>query len=226
MTMVSSVSDNQLYQDLGLSRTQETKNSGQLGQEDFLKLMVTQLKNQDPMKPMESGDFLTQIAQFGTVSGVQDLQKSFHDFSNNLFSSQTLEAASLIGREVTVPADQGIYVEGEGLRGAIDLPISANDVSLNVYSASGELVRTMHMGQHESGMLSFEWDGLDDTGNALPTGVYRVEAEARDGTTTTAADTYLNTQVLSVELGGDKNSMTLDTRTLGSVDFSNVRRIG
>ena len=166
--MVSSVSDSQLFQDLGLSKTSETQNTGELGQQDFLKLMVTQLKNQDPFKPMESGDFLTQIAQFGTVSGVQDLQKSFQDFSSNLFSSQTLEAASLIGREVTVPADQGIYVEGEGLRGAIDLPISANDVTLNVYSASGELVRTMHMGQHESGMLSFEWDGMDDAGNALP----------------------------------------------------------
>ena len=55
---------------------------------------------------------------------------------------------------------------------------------------------------------------------------YRVEAEARNGTTTTAADTFLNTQVLSVELGRNNNSMTLDTRTLGSVDFSNVRRIG
>jgi len=224
--MVSSVSDTQLYQDLGLSRTLEAQKSSELGQEDFLKLMVTQLKNQDPFKPMESGDFLTQIAQFGTVSGVQDLQQSFEEFSSNLFSSQTLEAASLIGREVTVPAENGIYVAGENMRGAIDIPNSANDVTLNIYGATGELVRTVHMGQQEAGMVSFEWDGLDDSGTALPTGVYHIEAEARSGTTTAAADTYLNTQVLSVELGRDNNSMTLDTRTLGSVDFSNVKRIG
>lgn len=225
--MVASVSDNQLFQDLGLSRTlDENKNGGDLGQEDFLKLMTTQLKNQDPFKPMESGDFLGQIAQFSTVSGIGDLQESFNSFSNNLLSSQTLEAASLIGREVTVPAESGIYVAGETMRGAVDVPMSANEVTLNIYSASGQLVRSERMGSQESGMVEFEWDGLDNQGNPVNTGLYRVEAEARSGTSTVAAETYLNTQVLSVELGRNNSGMTLDTRTLGSVDFSNVRRIG
>lgn len=225
---MSSVSDvqAQLYKDLGINPNKsDSKDSGDLGQEDFLNLMITQLKNQDPFKPMESGEFLGQIAQFGTVSGIQDLQDSFSDFSSQLFSNQALEAASLVGRDVLVPGNTSVHVAGEYTLGSVDLPSSVNQLDLKIYSATGQLVRSISMGPQDSGMTGFAWDGVNDDGQLMPSGVYRIEAETRNGTTTRAADTYLNTQVLSVELGRNNNSMTLETRSLGSVDFSTVRRI-
>ena len=225
---MNSVSDiqAQLYKDLGIDPNKgETKNSGELGQEDFLELMITQLRNQDPFKPMESGEFLGQIAQFGTVSGIQDLQNSFSDFSSRLFSSQALEAASLVGREVLVPGDTSVHVAGEYTVGSVDLPNSVNQLDVKVYTATGQLVRTINMGAQDGGMSSFAWDGVNDEGQMMPSGVYRFEAETRNGATTTAAETFLSTQVLSVELGRNNNSMTLETRSMGSVDFSTVRRI-
>ena len=216
----------QLYKDLGIDpNAKESKNTGELGQEDFLELMITQLRNQDPLKPMESGEFLGQIAQFGTVSGIQDLQNSFSDFSSKLFSSQALEAASLVGRQVLVPGDTSVHMAGNHTVGSVDLPNSVNQLDIKVYTATGQLVRTINMGAQDSGMSEFAWDGVNDDGQMMPSGVYRFEAETSNGTTTRAADTYLNTQVLSVELGRTDGSMTLETSSLGSVDFSTVKRI-
>jgi flagellar basal-body rod modification protein FlgD len=118
-----------------------------------------------------------------------------------------------------------VHVAGEYTVGSVDLPNSVNQLDLKVYTATGQLVRTISMGPQDGGMVQFAWDGINDDGQMMPSGVYRFEAETRNGGTTRAADTYLNTQVLSVELGRNDNSMTLETRSMGSVDFSTVRRI-
>src|SRR5690625_1502858 len=87
--------------------TRQQKAPGEIGQEDFLKLMVTQLQNQDPFSPMENGEFLAQIAQFTTATGIQELQQSFERFSSNIKTEQALQAASLVGRNVVVESDVG-----------------------------------------------------------------------------------------------------------------------
>jgi flagellar basal-body rod modification protein FlgD len=84
------------------------KKKTSLGQDEFLKLMTTQMTHQDPNNPMQNGEFLSQMAQFGTVSGIQDLQKSFATFAGSINSDQALQAASLVGRNVTVTSDQGV----------------------------------------------------------------------------------------------------------------------
>jgi hypothetical protein len=92
----------------GLARapTADARANDKLGQEQFLKLMITQLNNQDPFKPLESGEFLGQLAQFGTVSGIQDLQQSFQGLAGSMQSNQALQAAGLVGRSVYVPAQE------------------------------------------------------------------------------------------------------------------------
>ncbi len=225
MSNISSI-ESQLYNDLGLSRDLKPVDDGELGQEEFLELMVTQLRNQDPFSPMESGDFLGQIAQFGTVSGIGDLEKAFSDFSSKIFSNQALEAASLVGRDVLVPTDASYFYPAEGMSGSVELPTSANQVNVNIYSQTGQLVRTITLGSQDSGMQPFFWDGMNNQGGQMPAGAYRVEAEMRNGTSTSAVSTFINTTVQSVELGRNNGSMTLETDSLGSVDFSTVRRIG
>src|SRR5262245_53832534 len=96
----------------------------ELGQEDFLRLMITQFKNQDPFKPMENGEFLAQLAQFSTVKGLDDLNNSFGNLSSSVVSNQALQASSLLGRTVLVDGNMGNLDAGGQLSGAVELQSS------------------------------------------------------------------------------------------------------
>jgi len=154
------------------------KASNELGQEDFMRLMVAQLENQDPTKPMDNFEFLSQIAQFGTVDGIQGLQQGFSELSSVLYANQALEAAGLIGNKVVTDSNLGILSEGESLDATIDLPRTAFDVTLYVQDMAGRVVYSESLGTAPAGELKVQWDGMDDQGNQALPGQYRVSAEA------------------------------------------------
>ena len=210
---------------LGATQAQPTKANDQLLQEDFLKLMVAQLKNQDPMKPMESGEFLGDIAQFGTVSGIQDLQESFASLSSSVQSSQALQAAALVDRQVLVPMNRGQLESGGAISGAVDLPASTSQLTLGVYDSAGALVRQISMGSQPAGLAQFQWDGLADNGTYAQPGLYQVRAEALYNGETTSATTLIEADVRSVTLGSGGQGLTVDLGALGSVSFAQVRQI-
>ena len=210
---------------LGATQAQPTKANDQLLQEDFLKLMVAQLKNQDPMKPMESGEFLGDIAQFGTVSGIQDLQESFASLSSSIQSSQALQAAALVDRQVLVPMNRGQLESGGAISGAVDLPASTSQLTLGVYDSAGTLVRRISMGSQPAGLAQFQWDGLADNGTYAQPGLYQVRAEALYNGETTSATTLIEADVRSVTLGSGGQGLTVDLGALGSVSFAQVRQI-
>ena len=212
-------------QQLGLSAPKSNKSGNSLGQEDFLKLMITQLNNQDPMKPMQNGQFLSQMAQFGTVSGIKDLQSSFSKLSSSLTSSQALQASSLVGRSVLVPGSTGVLSQGQPMNGVINLPSSATDVNLKVYDTQGQLVRTVSLGPQAKGSVNFSWDGITDSGTYAPPGAYKVKAEATLDGKNVAADTELAAKVDSVTLGGPGQDLTLNLAGLGQVPFSQIKQI-
>ena len=99
-----------------------------MGQADFLKLMTTQLRNQDPFEPLENGEFLAQIAQFGTVTGIQELQQSFGDLSSALQSNRALQASVLVGKQVLVEGSQAELGADTPLRGAVELPAATSSM--------------------------------------------------------------------------------------------------
>src|ERR1044071_7365466 len=103
----------------------------QLGQGQFLELMVAQLKNQDPFKAMDPSQFLGQLAQFGTVTGIQEMQGAFASLSEALRSSQVLGGSTMVGREVLLAADQTTLGEAGGISGAVEVPTGASAVELN-----------------------------------------------------------------------------------------------
>ncbi|MFO8151716.1 flagellar hook assembly protein FlgD [Thioalkalivibrio sp.] len=220
--------DNDLLANLGLTREPSPAEKGKdrLGQGDFLELMTTQLENQDPFQPMESGEFLGQLAQFGTVSGIEDLQKSFQDLTGSVYSGQALQAAGLVDREVMVPVEMSIVDPAQGQWGAAELPSSTSDLVVGVYDASGALVRRMALGPQEAGLTEFRWDGRDESGEVAPAGVYEFRAETRDAGRTEALEMFLASRVESVSLGNRDGSLTLTVQGLGEIDFSKVRRIG
>src|SRR5262245_23961488 len=146
--------DNSALSGLGLSVPQ-TQDKKEMGQEDFLHLMVTQLKNQDPFKPLDSGEFLGQLAQFGTVQGLSGLQTSFDGLASSLVSNQALQAASLVGRTALVESDHGAIAAGGSLDGAVDVPAATGGVALEIRTAGGQVVRHLQLGPQAAGLASF-----------------------------------------------------------------------
>lgn len=225
--MISSTASAAASDVLGLSsskKTSEDANSG-LGQEDFLTLMITQLKSQDPANPMDSEAFMGQIAQFSTVEGIQKLNDSFSSLSASLASNQALQASSLVGRSVLVPNSIGTMTAEDGMSGAVELSQTVPDLSLKVYDSAGKLVRTVGMEGSGPGLVDFKWDGLDESGKALTPGQYQFSVEGTVDGATQSFDTYALANVTSVSIAPDDGALMLQTEGFGEIPFSEVRRI-
>jgi flagellar basal-body rod modification protein FlgD len=197
-----------------------------LGQEQFLKLMTAQMTHQDPTKPMQNGEFLSQMAQFGTVSGIQDLQQSFKDFAASISSDQTLQAASLVGRTVSAPSEEGLLAAGGEIKGTVDLPASSANVNLKILDPlTGDVIRIKSLGGHSAGPVPFVWDGMNDKGNLASPGVYKVQVEASMDGINTVLQTEIQARVESVSMGSGKNGLQVNLAGLGAVNFNQIKQI-
>ncbi|MFT6431713.1 MAG: flagellar basal-body rod modification protein FlgD [Halopseudomonas sp.] len=200
---------------------------GELGKNEFLKLLVTQMNNQDPLSPQENGEFIAQLAQFSTVEGIETLNTSMESLVTGYQSSQALQASSLVGRTVIVPADQAIVNTAEGIKGQLALPSASDNVYVNVTDAAGSVVTRLNLGSQPSGMHNFVWDGKDSSGNLMPSGRYKFDAQASVEGANKQLATLLPANVDSVSLGNGKGGgMMLNVAGLGSISLSNIVSIG
>ncbi|MFU8837369.1 MAG: flagellar hook assembly protein FlgD [Thiohalomonadaceae bacterium] len=206
------------------AKNSNEKKTGELGQDEFMTLMLAQMKHQDPMNPMENGDFIAQLAQFRTVTGIDQLNSSFNGFSQTMQSTQALQASSLVGREVLVPGSWGTLAPGGTLNGSVELPASSNDVGLNIYNQSGSLIAQVNMGAHPAGQASFSWDGRMSDGSSLPPGNYQIVANALIDGQREAMPTYVGARVESVSLNAGREPV-LNLANVGPMAFSQVREI-
>lgn len=224
--MINPIAGNSVFDSLGLGAVKdEEKDQGQLGLEQFLKIMTTQLQSQDPLEPMDNGDFLGQIAQFGTVSGIGDLNKSFSSFSDSITSGQALQAGSLVGRSVLAPVNSGYLEMGSSINGRVELPSSASEVEVTISDQNGQLIRSMKMGSHPSGPLEFSWDGINNNGDYVQPGVYNVMVTAGRGVTQETLQTNLYNKVHSVTMGGGADGLILNLAGAGQLPFSSITAI-
>jgi flagellar basal-body rod modification protein FlgD len=225
---VSSVSDNPysfLNTGSSASSTDETEaDSGQLAMEDFMTLMTTQLQNQDPLAPMDNGEFLSQIASFGTVSGIEGLQTSFESFASSMQSNQALQGSSLVGRSVLVESSIGNMTAEDGLTGQVNVSDTVTNLKVQIYDEDGVLVKTMDMGP-ASGYTNFAWDGINDDGEVEDPGVYQFLATGIVDGTTTAFGTATVAKVDSVLVGSGTDGLTMNLAGIGSVPFSDAQEI-
>ncbi|MDH3643713.1 MAG: flagellar hook assembly protein FlgD [Gammaproteobacteria bacterium] len=222
MQDLSSISD---LSNLGIATQQPSDKNDELGQEDFLRLMITQFKNQDPFKPMENGDFLGQIAQFGTVSGIQELQSSFSALSESLYSDQALQASALVGRTVLARLDSGALTPGGAISGAVDVPAGTPSLKIEIVDASGQVVKHMDLGSQSAGLVSFQWDGVTDDGELADPGLYNINATVTSDGGTFAAETLIAAPVESVTLARAGSGLTLNLAGMGQLPLSQVRQI-
>ncbi len=226
--MINRVSDTSIpgLEGLAVERLAESsKRSEQLGQAEFFALMVAQLENQDPLKPMDSQAFLGQVAQFATVSGIQDLHDTFTGVASALQSSQALQASTLVGRQVLVESSEGFLPAGGGLSGAVELPQASADVRLTIIDAAGQAVRQLSLGGQSAGLAQFRWDGILANGGQAPGGTYRIAASASIGGQNAALEVLTAAKVESVTLGRGGEEMQLNLAGLGSVKADSVRQL-
>ncbi len=214
-------------QELGLQQQQSTtaKKRNELGQQEFLDLMVAQLRNQDPFAPLENGEFIAQMAQFSQVTGLEKLQTSFDQLATSLQSNQALQASTMVGRTVLVPSSQGMLSQNGTLNGVMDLDQSSSNVVLNISNASGELIRSISMGIQGAGAIPFSWDGLSSSGARMPPGRYNVNATAQTSKGASELSTLVNASVESVTLNQNTRDITLNLKDMGPIAFNQVREI-
>ena len=209
------------------SGTTTTSSTSSLGQADFLKLMTEQLKNQDPLKPLDNSAFLGQLAQFSTVQGIETLNTSFSNLSSSLTNDQMLKGAELVGHQVLVPSTSlAVSADGSTTDGVVIAP-SAGDVTVEIKNDSGETVRKLSLTASGNGEVPFSWDGKDASGNALPAGTYTATAThltAAGAGASTSLNTYVNATVDSVTVGS--SGLYVNLANLGSTSIDNVIRIG
>jgi flagellar basal-body rod modification protein FlgD len=213
------------YGSIGLSPPpkEEASRKGSLGQSDFLKLMTTQLMNQDPMAPMENGEFLGQMAQFSTVSGIQSLQASFEKLATALQTNRVLEASTMVGKKVLVEADRAeLSSDGAGLKGVVEVPEGVSTVQLSLRDAKGAVVQQLSLEAQQPGSLDFSWDGRLQDGTPAPAGSYTVSAMALVNGQNTQLTTRLALPVVSASIADD--GVVLNT-SKGSVHLADVTRI-
>lgn len=215
------------YTGLGVSTSGATApKKTSLGQDQFLKLMTTQMTHQDPTKPMQNGEFLSQMAQFGTVSGIQDLQQSFKDFAASISSDQALQAASLVGHMVSAPSEQGLLAAGGEIKGTVDLPASSSNVNLKILDpVTGDVISVKSLGGHPAGSVPFVWDGMNDKGNLAHPGVYKIQVETNIDGVNTVLQPDIQARVESVSMANGKNSLQVNLAGLGAVNFNQIKQI-
>lgn len=206
------------------SGTAKTKKSGtELDQNQFLQLMIAQMKNQDPSKPMDPSQFMSQLAQFSTVTGIQSMNESISGLSQSLLSSQVLSGTNLVGHDVLAQASTGMLSEGGTINGEVDVPAGAKTLKLNVLDSGGQLVRSITLPPTE-GRAAFSWDGKTTAGTAAPSGSYEFEILAGDGQDTIQLDSLLSSHVNSVTIDSSTHELSLNTNN-GTLPLSSVRRI-
>ena len=196
-----------------------------VSQDQFLKLMIAQLKNQDPMKPMDNGQFLTQMAQIGTVSGINDLQKSFGTLASALQSTQALQASTMVGRNVLVASDHVVLAAGEQPKLGLELASAANQVRVSISDAAGQLVKQFDLGARPAGISEFSWDGSNAGGGSALAGRYVVRAEALIDGKGLAATTLVRAPVQSVTLPPNGGAALLNLANFGAFGLDTIKRV-
>lgn len=211
-----------LFSSLNGTRNQSTADLVASTQDRFLKLLVTQMRNQDPLNPMDNAQVTSQMAQLSTVSGIDKLNATLQALSNSMTSTQSLQAASMIGHGVLVPGKAVELTNGVGY-GGIELAQSADKVDVSIYDKAGALVRNMQLGAQPAGLVSWQWNGRNDSGVVLADGNYTFVVNAVQAGTNIDATALQYGLVNSVTQ--NKQGVALSVGQQDGIALSQVRKI-
>ena len=191
-------------------------------QDRFLKLLVAQMKNQDPLNPLDNAQLTSQLAQISTVSGIDKLNATLQTLAAGFTANQSLEATAMIGRGVLAPGAALTLRNGEAT-GGVDLPQTVDRLSVTIKDSAGIAVHTVDLGPQPAGTVAFQWDGVTDSGATAASGTYSFAVSARQGANTVNASTLSHGRVNGVSQGAQ--GVTLSVDGLGVVALSSVKQV-
>ena len=191
-------------------------------QDRFLNLLVAQISNQDPLNPMDNAQMTTQLAQINTVTGIEKLNTTLNSLVDGVGSSQSIQAAQMLGKSVLVEGTQLSLAKGEAY-GGVNLAAAADSVTLTISDASGTVLQTQNLGARDAGSFNFNWDGKTDAGVTSADGAYKFSVSATQGGNTVAATPLQVGTVSALVRSG--SGFLLDLGSLGTVDFKSVQQI-
>lgn len=155
-------------------------------QDRFLTLLVTQMKNQDPLNPMDNAQVTSQMAQLSTVSGIDKLNATLQALSSSMTATQAMQAATMIGHGVLTPGNTVNLANGTAV-GGVELVQSVDNMQITIKDGAGATVRTLDLGAMNAGIQGWQWDGLDSAGMPVPAGSYSFDVSASQGGASVAA---------------------------------------
>lgn len=225
-TSTSSVSASvqALLDAVNTSKSTTTTSQASDAENRFLKLLTTQLKNQDPLNPLDNAQMTSQLAQISTVSGVEKLNATLQLLLQGSQESQTMQAASLVGHAVLVPGSQ-LTLSSSSAVGGVELAGAADAVTVTIKDSNGLAVRTLSLGSLAAGVHNFTWDGKTDGGAQAADGAYTVSINAKQGSNSVTATALDLGMVRSLIRDSSGSSYSLDVGGLGIFTMADVKQI-
>jgi len=199
------------------------KHKDTLGQSDFLKLMTTQLQNQDPFAPMENAEFIAQMAQFSTVTGITDMGTQLKGIAEQLGEFRIATAANLLGNSVMIPGNYARPDAQGEIHGMLDLPSASGVTNLTFSNAAGDVLHHMELGPQAAGLVGFAWQDVPQSvlegGDAI-----RIEAFADMGEGMQSLTPSVYAEILAASTGDPTTGVMLDIRDYGSVRAADITK--
>jgi flagellar basal-body rod modification protein FlgD len=200
----------------------------QLTPDDFIKLFLAQMKNQNPMKPTDSSAVLQQMSEIQSISTSKDMQKTLTALSDKvdvaMVNGQVLQSTQLIGKHVVIPTSSVPLVKDEGMSGALNVPPGATNIKVSIKDAAGNTIKTVECGSVATGgLVDFKWDGMGDNGKTYDPAFYSISAMANVKDQAISVPTAGAFKVNSVGL--DKNGVVLNVDGLGGQSMSQIIKI-
>lgn len=201
-----------------------------LGQDDFMKLFLAQMKTQNPLKPFDGSDMMQQMSQLTSLSATQELEKTIKLMNANLGRSQVLSATQLIGKKVAIASDKSpllYHADGkvDGLDGSVIVPGHAAEITVEIRGKDNKVVKTIQLPASDSGVVDFHWDGLDAEGKAMPADFYTISAKGKINDETQDLYTAGIFKVNSVTMDRQTSSVILNVDGIGGMDMGDIIKI-
>ena len=217
---------NKILEKIGVKSNNDnasSKNKETLGQSDFLKLMTTQLQNQDPFAPMENGDFIAQMAQFSTVTGIAEMGESLKNLSNQLGEFRIATATNLLGHSVLVPGNKVRPNSDNEIHGVLDLPRASSATNVIFSNSAGEVVHSIDLGSQASGLVGFNWKDIPEEllnqNNPLKVEAFINGENGRSGVTPSVF-----AEVLAASTGDANTGVVLEVKDYGNINASEIKK--
>ncbi|HUN71093.1 MAG TPA: flagellar hook capping FlgD N-terminal domain-containing protein [Steroidobacteraceae bacterium] len=197
----------------------------QLSESDFLSLLVAQMQDQDPTQPTDPTQFVSQLANFSEVSGMDSMQNSMSNLASSMLASQVASGTSLIGQQVIASTSTAALTTGGTVTGALNVPSTTTSLEVQVTDANGNTVSTFPVTVPSGGgETTFTWNGLNKSGAAAATGIYTFSVTAAGGGQSTALTPMFASTVQSVSVNPSTQALSINT-SAGSVPLSSVVQI-